>query len=271
MPVQPTSPRTARPAPTSPTRARKAGSIPGFRVPPKPKPVPIEKLTIRELRDLYDRNARILAQPAPSTSTYVPRLQAEQARIQSQLVELEGMEDIQHSLKHTKIKGEDDMAIDSSPELITSRAIEAKRKALSRAVGHMGHTDDGQANGFSFEEAVKLEQQAHALDLERKQRALEKRQRTGMPVDGEIMTREEREARIWAFMNYKPTESDLEDDDDESDDDDDPANWFEDDQDDGRKGQNIVEPDTEDLTEIIRVDTSRIGYSTFYEPQSEGD
>lgn len=65
--------------------------------------------------------------------------------------------------------------------------------------------------------------------------------------------------------NYKPTESDLEDDDD----DDDPANWFEDDQDDGRKGQDIIEPDEEDYSDIIRVDASRIRYSTFYEPRDD--
>jgi hypothetical protein len=62
----------------------------------------------------------------------------------------------------------------------------------------------------------------------------------------------------------------MEDDDDDDDDeaeDDDPASWFEDDQDDGRKGQNIVEPDyDEDISTIIRVDTSRI-LGEFYEPR----
>jgi hypothetical protein len=41
--------------------------MPGFRVPPKPKPPPIEELTIRELRDLYDRNTKILATPSVNT------------------------------------------------------------------------------------------------------------------------------------------------------------------------------------------------------------
>jgi hypothetical protein len=59
------------------------------------------------------------------------------------------------------------------------------------------------------------------------------------------------------------------DDDDESDED--PATWFEDDQDDGRKGQDIVLPDPEDLSDIIRVDASMIQYSTFYVPRDEGD
>ena len=76
-----------------------------------------------------------------------------------------------------------------------------------------------------------------------------------------------------SYRNHKPTESDLEDDEDDDDDDsdDDPASWFEDDQDDGRKGQDIVEPDAEDLSDIIRIDESRIRYSTFYEPRYDGD
>lgn len=122
---------------------------------------------------------------------------------------------------------------------------------------------------------------------------MEKRKRMGMSVPGETLTREERQARIWAFMcvllpfnqrnnketnlpprNHKPTDSDLEDDDeDEYDDDDDPASWFEDDQDDGRKGQLIVEPDEEDYGDIIRIDASKLPsqYSMFYEPRDEGD
>ena len=68
--------------------------------------------------------------------------------------------------------------------------------------------------------------------------------------------------------NHKPTDSDLEDDDDDVDaDDEDPASWFEDDQDDGRKGQDIVEPDAEVLADIIRIDHNNLHYSTFYEPR----
>jgi hypothetical protein len=55
--------------------------------------------------------------------------------------------------------------------------------------------------GLSFEEAVELEQQAHAADLERKQRLLERRQKQGLvAAKGRMPTREEQEARIWAFM-----------------------------------------------------------------------
>jgi hypothetical protein len=55
--------------------------------------------------------------------------------------------------------------------------------------------------GLSLEEAVELEQQAHSADLERKQRLLERRQRQGLvTAKDRALTREEQEARIWAFM-----------------------------------------------------------------------
>lgn len=45
-----------------------------------------------------------------------------------------------------------------------------------------------------------LERQAYLRDEERQQRVMEKRRRLGLPAKGEILSREEREARIWAFM-----------------------------------------------------------------------
>ena len=36
------------------------------------------------------------------------------------------------------------------------------------------------------------------------------------------------------------------------------SDWFDDDQEDGRKGQDIVEPDPEDLWDIIRVDQRKL-------------
>ena len=52
--------------------------------------------------------------------------------------------------------------------------------------------------------------------------------------------------------NYKPSGSDLEDD-DEDDSDDDPANWFED-ENEHDKFQNIVEPDMEERSQVVRID-----------------
>ena len=69
-----------------------------------------------------------------STSTYVQRVLAEQAAVESRLVELDGVETINIGLKRTVIKGEDGMSIDIPPEPPTSRTLEAKRKALSRFV-----------------------------------------------------------------------------------------------------------------------------------------
>jgi hypothetical protein len=63
----------------------------------------------------------------------------------------------------------------------------------------------------------------------------------------------------------------MEDDDEDDIDDEDPATWFEDDQDDGRKGQDIVEPDFEDYSDIIRIDEPQLYYSSFYEPRDDGD
>jgi len=226
-------------------------------------------MTIRELQNLSSLNARILASPDASTSTYAQRVLAEQAAIESRLIELEGVESIRTKLRNTQIKGEDDMSVDIPPEPPSSRIIEAKRKALAQYAPN-GSINDGRSKGsLSIQEAMDLERQAYLRDEERQQRIVEKRRRLGIPTKGEILSREEKEARIWAFMNYKPTESDMEDDDDDSDED--PANWFEDDQDDGRKGQDIVEPDIEDYSDIIRIDESKLHYSTFYEPRNDGD
>lgn len=146
------------------------------------------------------------------------------------------------------------------------------------------------AGSMSMQEAIDLERQAHIQDQARQNRILEKKKRLGQPIHGEVLSKKEREALIWAFMydilssqicstndrtfistrNHKPSESDLEDD-DEDDEDEDPSTWFEDDQDDGRKGQLIVEPDAEDFSDIIRIDENKMRYGTFYEPHDEGD
>lgn len=55
-------------------------------------------------------------------------------------------------------------------------------------------------NALSFQEAIQLEQRAHAQDMERQRKLEEKRKRTGMPLNGEVLTKKEKEARIWAFM-----------------------------------------------------------------------
>lgn len=155
----------------------------------------------------------LISDSAPSTSSYIPRISAEQAAIEARLVELEGMDIIQNGLKSTRIVGEDDMSVDPEPEPPVSRTLEAKRKALARFVSWQCifcrmfieclilQAPPNPSNGtgvLTFQEAVEIEQRAHLRDKERQQRALEKRMKTGLPIKGE--TRQEREARIWAFM-----------------------------------------------------------------------
>lgn len=211
-------------------------------------------MTIRELQDLHKLNSRILSSPNASSSTYAQRVQREQAMIESRLLDLDGVEKLNTSLRRTRIKGEGDTAPEPAEPKI-SRTMEAKRRALAQ---YGAATQAGASTGMTMQEAIQLEQQGHMIERERQERLLEKRRRQGLPIRGEVLTREEQEARIWAFMMHKPTDSDLEDDDDDSDDED-PANWFEDDQDNGIKGQDIVDPDfDDDLSDMIQVDSSSI-------------
>jgi hypothetical protein len=69
-----------------------------------------------------------------STSTYVQRVLAEQAAVESRLIELDGIETINIGLKNTQIRGENDMVVDPPPEPPTNRTLEAKKKALARFV-----------------------------------------------------------------------------------------------------------------------------------------
>lgn len=136
--------------------------------------------------------------------------------MEARLVEIEGVDSIQKSLKHAKINGEDDMRVDPDPEPYVSPAVLAKRKALANfAVSPCLYclipltqiqavTSPTTAEGtvsLTFQEAVEIEQRAHIQDKERHQRAMEKKQRQGLVTEGEMLSRQEREARIWAFMS----------------------------------------------------------------------
>ncbi|KAJ3554164.1 hypothetical protein NM688_g3248 [Phlebia brevispora] len=264
------------PTATSPTSPRKP--VPNGFIAYKPKQKPIKEMSVRELQDLHARNVSILSEPAPSTSSYVQRISAEQAQIEARLVEL-GVDGIRKMLHETTIQDEaEQMNVDNSPqeqqqdpqENNVPRPIGAKLRALQNFSAQIPHADAG-SNIFTYQEAMQIEREAHALDMQRQkeheEKVQERRRRMGLPLAGEKrLTREEQEARIWAFMSYKPTDSDLEDEDEYDSDDDDPANWFEDDQDDGRKGQDIIEPDYEDLTNIIRIDSTRIPRNDWFDP-----
>jgi hypothetical protein len=61
------------------------------------------------------------------------------------------------------------------------------------------------SNIFTFQEAMRIEQEAHRLDQQRKEEQVrkqeEKRLRMGLPLQGErALSKAEQEARIYAFM-----------------------------------------------------------------------
>ncbi|KAF8915885.1 hypothetical protein CPB85DRAFT_1432591 [Mucidula mucida] len=254
-------------SPTSPTSRAKRVVPHGFLAAPKAKVKTVSQMTIRELHDRYHHNKQFLAAPGASTSTYIAKILHEQNAIETQLAELEGVDNINTSMRNTRIMDEGDMDVDSAPEPPVSRTIETKRRVLARAYGPQPGTTH--VATMSMEEALEIEQRANAVDMQRRQRQEEKQARLHDITYGH-MSKEEREARIWAFMHHKPSDSDMEDgSDDEDSDEDDPASWFDDDQDDGRKGQPIIEPDEPDYYDLIRVDSSRFHYNTFYEPRDD--
>ncbi|KAJ3790462.1 hypothetical protein GGU10DRAFT_383175 [Lentinula aff. detonsa] len=240
-----------------------------------------------------------------SPSSYIQRLTAEQAAIEEQLVEVHGMEVISARLRNTRIGdggagaigggggggfgggfgggggGDERDQKDMIGSIGSPNSIDAKKRALA----NFGSTAPPSHIGMlGMEEAIAIERRAHLHDLQRKHRLEQKKLDHGYPSGKQVMSREERERRVWAFMNYKPTESDLEDEDEEEEDgegmdedgEEDPSTWFEDDQDDGRKGQNIIEADEMDdrdmdgLRNVIRVmDPNQLRYGTFYEPRDD--
>lgn len=56
------------------------------------------------------------------------------------------------------------------------------------------------SGGMTFEEAVRIEQEAHAMDKLRREQHEERRRRRGLLLKGEKLSKEEMEARMWAFM-----------------------------------------------------------------------
>ena len=68
----------------------------------------------------------------------------------------------------------------------------------------MNNNNSSVAGTLSMEEAIELERQAHLQDQDRQNRIAEKKKRLGLPMNGEVLTRQEREARMWAFMYSMP-------------------------------------------------------------------
>lgn len=120
------------------------------------------------------------------------------------------MDDIRAGLASTHLSGDSAMPVDATEPM---SPITAKSRALARSVrpSYTCYTDISscyslqarqvsKASGFTMEEAMELERQAHIQDVKRQEELLEKRRRRGLPIKGEVLTRQEQEARIWAFM-----------------------------------------------------------------------
>ncbi|KAH9850712.1 hypothetical protein C2E23DRAFT_734368 [Lenzites betulinus] len=266
----------------SPTRARKQNSdLPSFmRRPPKPDGVkttanaPIHRLSPRELEERYKRNARTLAQTSTSSSTFIKQLEDQQAAIRARLTEL-GVEGIRSQLEQTTIRDDrQSMNVDLSPpsppppqpEPPVVQPIGAKQRALARWVRPIAGTSHPAAAAMSSQEADQILHDTFLREQEHKKKVIDRRVRRGEVLEGEHLTRAEMDARMWAFLSYKPSDSDMEEDDEDEEEDKEqeegrPAWWDEDDQEDGVKGQDIIEPDYDELSSIIRIDEARIPFS----------
>ncbi|KAI0750931.1 hypothetical protein C8Q80DRAFT_1268238 [Daedaleopsis nitida] len=249
-----------------------------MRRPPKPEGVKslranasINTLSKAELEERYEYNARLLAETSASSSTFIKQLEEQQAALRARLGEL-GVEGIRSQLAKTTIQEDDSMSVDpiiepTPPPPSQPRPIGAKQRALARWNPAVHGGNAPQAAGMSYDEATKILQESYQREQEQKHKLEEKRRRRGDVTAGEQLTRAEMDARMLAFISYKPSDSDLEDDVDEDEEEEEeeksgrPAWWDEDDQDDGIKGQDIVEPDYEDLSTIIRIDEARIPWS----------
>lgn len=87
------------------------------------------------MSSIFGAQSELYIYRSASTSALIQRVSAEQAVIEARLLELEGMENIQARLKKTKISEDEDMMVDEPAHPIP-RAIEAKRRVLSKYVRH---------------------------------------------------------------------------------------------------------------------------------------
>jgi len=231
---------------------RKKPPPPRFIPAPKPKTRRIEELTIRELEDTYHRNLTILSKPSGSRCSHIPRINAEQASIETRLIEL-GVRELGNALSATHL---------TPPEGVNeAHPVDSKRRAIEKSAPPA--TNLANSLLLPLNEAIAIEQEAHQEQLAKQHRQWERRHITGRIMPGEVLTMKEREQRISAFMNYKATNSDLEDENEEDNDDmdsvdsDDSVNWVDPYKDDSEKGHPLVYPD--EMEYIIQVDRSHIG------------
>lgn len=155
-PLSPMMAAKRRPRRSTNPDSRETG-IPGMLRAPRPKQIPIEELSLDDLRNRFQDNKNLLSKTyadnifativrretdqfpmfrllssAASSSTFVERITAEQSKIQARIAEIESLEAIQKGMNKTTID-EDGMVVDL-PE--PSPAMLAKQKALAAWVSH---------------------------------------------------------------------------------------------------------------------------------------
>lgn len=146
-----------------------------------------------------------------STSNDHQKIIDEQSDITTRI----GLEVIEKGLHNTHLTPDDAMDICPTP---LSRTVEAKRRAIGRyqAVSHFAPSclalhaliklppqntpQRGTTAVLGLAEAIEIEQKAHVAALERQKQKMEKRMQRALTLPGEELTREEREARLLAFM-----------------------------------------------------------------------
>ena len=69
-----------------------------------------------------------------SSSQFVARIEANQAKIRERLAELDALDSIQRGMKHTTIGDEVPMQVDSEPETTIKSTARVKREAIAEWV-----------------------------------------------------------------------------------------------------------------------------------------
>jgi hypothetical protein len=138
--------------------------------------------------------------------------------IRQRLLVLEGPDALSAALKNFHMAGDDDMLVEHElPEdPVSCRILQAKSRALAQYVratfwsvtAFLIFSKDPTPKSpskskcicISIEEAMEIDKEAQAIEQRRRQRTNEKRKKLGLPIKGEVLSKEETEARIWAFM-----------------------------------------------------------------------
>jgi len=239
----------------SPTSPRPRGSI--F-LKPRRKVTPICELSERDLRELSVYNLGILASSVrnPSTPGWLEQKTEEQVKIMELLDALKtnrAVEELSNMVGETSISAFERMIVDSgatSAPLQISAKARALQKFELRVHRMCGRDKNGIEDNTTSRALMISPKEAEQIAKER------------LELDRQLQIKREESKKLSDAPNTCDMESDSEQDED-------PANWFHDEEDDGIKGQQIVQPDQNDYSCVIRIDerNAYTGYNTFYEPK----